>query len=78
MPVLPEVASTTICPGTSAPRCSASRMMPSARRSFTEDIGLKASSLAYIVTPFGASRLMRTTGVLPTVPRMLSWSMETS
>jgi hypothetical protein len=62
-------------PGLSTPRCSASRMMPSARRSFTEDIGLKASSLAYMVTPLGASLLMRTIGVLPTVPgcRRGSW-----
>src|SRR5690606_10968939 len=36
-------------------------------------IGLKASTLTYMATPSGARRLMRTTGVLPTVPRMLSW-----
>src|SRR3546814_10867937 len=44
MPVLPLVASITVCPGRSVPRRSASSMMPRARRSFTEPIGLKASS----------------------------------
>src|SRR3954453_17765564 len=47
-------------------------MTPSAKRSFTEPSGLKASILANRFTWPGASRLMRTTGVLPTVPRMLS------
>ena len=55
MPVFPEVASITVCPGFSAPRFSASRIMPSARRSFTDPIGLKASTFAYISTFSGAS-----------------------
>ena len=72
MPVLPEVASTTVCPGFSSPRCSASSMIAIARRSFTELSGLKYSHFTYIVTCDGARRLMRTIGVRPMVPRMLS------
>jgi len=73
MPVLPEVASTTVWPGLSVPRRSASSMIPMARRSFTECSGLKNSHFTNIVTPAGAKRLMRTTGVSPMVERMLSW-----
>src|SRR5690554_2937549 len=72
-PVLPEVASTTVSPGLSRPRCSASRMMARARRSLTEPPGLKDSTFAYIVTPPAATRFRRTTGVPPMVSRMLSW-----
>ena len=72
MPVLPEVASTTVWPGFSVPRLSASSMMAMASRSLTEDSGLNASHLTYIVTCGGAMRLILTTGVLPMVPRMLS------
>ena len=73
MPVLPLVASTTVCPGLSSPARSAASITPSARRSLTEPIGLKASSLAWSSTPSGASRFSRTTGVRPTVARMLSF-----
>jgi hypothetical protein len=45
MPVLPEVASMTVWPGLSAPVLSASSMIAIARRSLTEDSGLKASHL---------------------------------
>jgi hypothetical protein len=45
MPVLPEVASTTVWPGFSVPLRRASSMMPHARRSLTEAAGLKASIL---------------------------------
>ena len=72
MPVLPEVASTTVWPGSSVPRRSASSMIAIARRSFTDDSGLKNSHFTYISTCAGASRLMRTTGVRPIVARMLS------
>ncbi len=72
MPVLPDVASTTVWPGCSAPLRSASSMMAIARRSFTDDSGLKYSHLTYIVTCEGASLLMRTMGVRPIVCRMLS------
>src|SRR5678816_79955 len=46
-------------------------MMPRARRSLTEPIGLNASSLTYRFTWAGASFESRTSGVLPTVSRML-------
>jgi hypothetical protein len=72
MPVLPEVASTTVCPGFSVPRFSASSMMPIARRSLTEPPGLNASTLTYIVTLAGARRLIRTIGVRAIVCVMLS------
>jgi hypothetical protein len=47
-------------------------MMPIARRSLTEESGLKNSHFTYMVTFFGARRWMRTIGVFPIVPRMLS------
>ena len=72
MPVLPEVASTTVCPGLSAPLCSASSMMAMASRSLTEAAGLKNSHFTYRVTCGGASRWIPTIGVLPIVLRMLS------
>ena len=72
MPVLPLVASMTVWPGFSSPDFSAASITPSARRSLTEPSGLKASILTNRFTPGGASRLIRTTGVLPTVSRMLS------
>src|SRR4029453_7274386 len=72
MPVLPLVASMTVCPGLSSPDFSAASITPSAKRSLTEPSGLKASIFTKELTPAGASRCMRTTGVLPTVPRMLS------
>ncbi len=50
MPVLPEVASTTVWPGFRVPRRSASSMIAIARRSLTEASGLKASHFTYIVT----------------------------
>src|SRR3954447_7788560 len=73
MPVLPLVASTTVWPGFSSPDFSPASMTPSARRSLTEPSGLNASTLTQRFTPGGPRRLMRTTGVLPMVPRMLSW-----
>jgi hypothetical protein len=72
MPVLPEVASTTVWPGLSVPRRSASSMIAMARRSLTDDAGLKNSHFTYIVTFCGASRLIFTMGVRPIVARMLS------
>jgi len=72
IPVLPDVASTTVCPGLIVPRCSASSMMAIARRSLTEPIGLKNSHLTYIVTSPGARWLIRTMGVRPIVSSMLS------
>jgi hypothetical protein len=58
--------------GFSAPLRSASSMMAIARRSLTEDSGLKNSHFTYIVVPAGASRLILTIGVRPMVPKMLS------
>ena len=72
MPVFPEVASMTVWPGFNSPRRSASSMIAIASRSLTDESGLKASHLTYIVAPAGASRWILTTGVLPIVPRMLS------
>ncbi len=43
MPVLPDVASTTVCPACNAPLFSASSMIAIARRSLTELPGLKNS-----------------------------------
>ena len=62
----------TQLPGSSVPRRSASSMIAIARRSFTEDSGLKNSHFTYIVVPAGASRLILTIGVRPMVPKMLS------
>ena len=73
MPVLPEVASTTVWPGLSVPRASASRTIASASRSLTEPPGLNDSTFAYSATCAGASRCKRTMGVWPMVSRMLSW-----
>src|SRR5205085_4642581 len=72
MPVLPLVASITVWPGFSSPDFSAASITPNARRSFTEPSGLNASILTNRFTCAGASLLMRTTGVLPTVPRIES------
>src|SRR4029453_10902819 len=73
IPVLPDGASITVCPGLMVPRRSASSMIAIARRSFTDDSGLKASHLTYISAPGGASLGVLATGVLPIVPRMVSW-----
>src|SRR6266446_114566 len=72
IPVLPLVASTTVCPGLSCPVRSASSMTPRANRSLTDPIGLKASNLTYRATCAGASFFILTTGVRPIVSRMLS------
>src|SRR5262249_18209030 len=71
MPVLPLVASMQVCPGLSCPDWSAASMTPSARRSFTDPRGLKASILTKRLTLAGASLLIFTIGVLPTVSRIL-------
>src|SRR4051812_16060638 len=71
MPVLPLVASITVWPGLSSPDRSAASITPNARRSLTDPSGLNASILTYKFTPGGAKRLIRTTGVWPTLSRML-------
>jgi hypothetical protein len=75
MPVLPEVGSTTTLPLPSCPAPSIASSIDSAMRSLTLPSGLKNSSLAS-TSPWHpasrASRPTRTSGVLPTVSRMLS------
>src|SRR5262249_51067784 len=73
MPVLPLVASITVWPGFSSPDCSAASITPSASRSLTEPNGLKPSIFTNRFTPGGPSLLIFTTGVLPTVSRILSY-----
>ena len=72
MPVLPEVASTMVMPGRSAPERTASRTMRSAGRSLTDPPGLLPSTLASTRVRGGsASRaLTSTSGVLPIADRM--------
>src|SRR4029453_18128119 len=53
IPVLPLVGSTTVAPGRSAPRRSASSIMATAMRSFTLPPGLSDSSLPSTVAPPG-------------------------
>src|SRR5512143_2792765 len=66
MPVLPLVGSTSVAPGLSAPRRSASSTMASAIRSFTLPPGLSDSILASTVAPPGFGiRFSRTSGVAP-------------
>src|SRR5262245_44938279 len=67
IPVLPEVASTTVPPSASRPVRCASRSMYSAARSFTLDIGLNISSFASNRTLGDTSgKDTRSKGVLPT------------
>jgi hypothetical protein len=66
MPVLPEVGSRMVWPGSIAPCSSASSIMNFATRSFTEPVGLRPSSFAQMRTPgFGERRGSSTSGVLP-------------
>jgi len=51
MPVLPDVGSMRVCPGFSVPSFSASSIMESAIRSFTEPPGFCPSSFISILTP---------------------------
>src|SRR5437660_925313 len=51
-------------------------MTPIARRSFTDPSGLNASILTKMLTPAGARRLMRATGVLPIVSMMLEYGPD--
>ena len=77
MPVLPEVGSTSVVtPGVISPRRSASSIIASPMRSFTDPSGLKNSSLrASLACSRSAaiSRGSRTSGVAPTVSRMLPY-----
>ena len=71
-PVLPEVGSTIVPPGCSAPEASAASIIRVAMRSFTDPPGLRYSTLASTSGPVapavaGRSRVResRTSGVLP-------------
>src|ERR1043165_5737731 len=68
MPVLPDVASRMVLPGSSLPDAIPSWIMRSAGRSFPEPPGFCHSAFAYSSTP-GKSRSIRRrriSGVLPT------------
>ena len=69
MPVLPAVPSTIVPPGFSTPRCSASMMIASPARSFTEPPGFMNSALPRMVQPVASeARRSRISGVLPIAP----------
>ena len=73
MPVLPDVGSSTILSGVSAPDASASWIIRSAMRSFIEPVGLWPSSFARIFTSLPGPNVGKPTkGVLPIAPRMSS------
>ena len=77
MPVLPEVGSTMVPPGLSAPLFSASSTIASAMRSLMEPPGLARSDLIQTCCfALPNSRLMRMCGVLPMVWRMFWAFME--
>src|SRR5712692_5611332 len=72
MPVLPLVGSTSVPPGLSTPRRSASSTMATAMRSLTLPPGLSDSTFASTVAPSGLGRrLRRTIGVCPMSSRTL-------
>ncbi len=71
-PVLPEVGSTMVPPGFSAPERSPASISAGPIRSLTLPPGLKDSSLAASVAPRGENRASLTRGVLPSVSRMFS------
>jgi hypothetical protein len=74
IPVLPLVASTIVPPGLSWPDLSAASTIATPIRSFTEPAGFWNSSLAAMAAPAPAlSRLIRTSGVLPTMAVTSSW-----
>ena len=73
VPVFPLVASTTVIPGFNFPLFSASSITANAKRSFTDDKGLKYSHLTYNSTPSGANLFILTTGVSPIKEVTFSW-----
>src|ERR687892_659883 len=78
MPVLPEVGSRMVLSGVRSPDRSASSIMATATRSFSEPVGFWPSSLAQSLTDGrGDSRWMPTSGVFPTAPRMSSARIRT-
>src|SRR5262245_45018562 len=75
MPVLPDVGSTIVPPGRSAPLCSAASTIAIAMRSLIDPPGFARSLFTQTFAPLPNSRLMRMCGVLPIVSRMLSARM---
>ena len=73
VPVFPLVASTTVIPGFNFPLFSPSSITANAKRSFTDDNGLKYSHLTNNSTPSGANLFIFTTGVSPIKEVMFSW-----
>ena len=71
MPVLPLVGSTMCIPAFSTPRASASAMSAAPIRHFTENAGLRLSTLAKTVAGLCIIRLIRTNGVLPIASALL-------
>ncbi|MCY1371115.1 hypothetical protein D9M69_582470 [compost metagenome] len=70
MPVLPAVPSMMTPPGFNWPAFSASRMIQSAARSFTDCPGLRNSALPRIVQPVASETVFsRIRGVLPIASR---------
>ena len=66
MPVFPAVPSTIVPPGRNRPRASASAMMASPARSFTEPPGFMNSAFPRMVQPVASdARRRRISGVLP-------------
>jgi hypothetical protein len=72
IPVLPDVGSMSVWPGSIAPSASAASIIAFATRSLTEPVGLRPSSFAKIRTVgLGESLGSSTSGVLPTASMML-------
>ena len=76
MPVLPDVGSTMVPPGLSAPLVSAASTIASAMRSLTEPPGLLRSLLIQTSAALPNRRCIRMCGVLPIVARTLRAFIE--
>ena len=75
IPVFPEVPSMMVPPGCNNPAFSASSIIFTAMRSFTEFPGFVVSTFANTCAETSAvNLLMRTNGVFPMVSRMLLYT----
>ena len=78
--MLPDVGSTIVPPGWSAPEASAASTIRSAMRSLTDPPGLKYSTLASTAGPWAGppsclvTRRSRSSGVFPTSSISESWT----